>query len=177
MKRCKVCHKITDNGTKRCQKCGTAFEYDPRVTPFSETKIILAFLAITVVVLIIYNAIPPKLPDPTECSQTSVDRLRRIFKTNLRETKLILKSEMLTGFDLSELMSYKLAAEDLPVPSCLEPAKAEMVGFFEDVYFTAMFSVRGGYRAASDRVQRSAVHMESFYAHLEEIETCLPNCQ
>ena len=177
MKRCQVCNKLTDNGAQRCPKCGSAFKYDPKVTPFSETRIFLAILAIAAVVLIVYSAIPVKLPDPQECSQTSVNRLRRIFNETYRQTKNTLKTEMITGVELSELMSLKLEAQDMPVPTCLEPAKTDMVEFLDDVYFTAMFSVRGAYMAATARVQSSAVHMENFYTHLKEVEACLPDCE
>ena len=57
MKRCKVCNRLTDNGDKHCPKCGSPFPYDPKVSPYSETKIALIVLVLAVLAVVLVNAV------------------------------------------------------------------------------------------------------------------------
>jgi len=176
MKRCEVCNKLADNGTKYCQKCGTAFKYDPKVTPFSETRIILGVLILAIVGLVISNAIPQPLPDPTQCSRTSYRRFRNIANDYYRESKNVLRAEMIMTRELSELRILKNEAEALPVPACLEPAKTALVEYLDDFYYIALFSVWGSFRASGAKMESAAGHWESLNAHLDLIDACAPNC-
>ncbi len=176
MKRCKVCNKLADNGAKRCVKCGSDFEYDPRVTPFSETRIILSVLILAVVGWIVYMNIPLTPPDPAECSQTSVNRYERIAKNYYKETRNILRNEVLFTKELSALSAYKNEAKAMPVPACLESAKSDLVNFLEQVYFIGVYSSRFAYQGAAVRTQRAGEYWDSFNAHLDSVRECLPNC-
>ncbi len=176
MKRCNVCQKLTDNGAKRCQKCGTAFEYDSKVTPFSETKIILSILMIALVSLVVFNSIPLKPPDPTECSRTSVNRFKRISENYFKETKNMLRQEVIFTSELSALRVAKNEAEDIPVPACLEPAKSDLVNYLDQVYYIAVYSVWGYYQGSAISTQKAGVYWDALNTHLTEVKTCLPNC-
>jgi hypothetical protein len=176
MKRCNVCQKLADNGAKRCQFCGTQFEYDPRVTPFSETKIILGLLTIILVGLLISNALPLKLPDPAVCSREGHARYKKIANQYYRESKNILRAELITSKQLSELMSYKNDVEDIPVPTCLEPAKTELAAYLNDFYYIALYRTWGNYPAATAKIQSAAQHWDALNKHLDQVKTCLPNC-
>jgi hypothetical protein len=177
MKQCSECHKWADNGAERCQNCGAPFEYDPKVNPFSETRILLGILIVVVFAIIISGKRPLKLPDPTECSTTSYRRFRRIVDTYYQETRNVLKSEILGTREMSELMRYKNDAKSIPVPACLEPAKAEFVEYLEEVYFIGMYSGRGAYQAATISTQKAGGYWESLNQELDAIEECVPNCQ
>lgn len=176
MKQCSECHKWADNGAKRCRNCGAPFEYDPKVNPFSETRILLGILVVVVVAIIISSSRPLQLPDPTECSRTSYTRFRRIVDTYYKETRNILKSEILGTTEMSELMGYKNDAKSIPVPTCLEPAKAEFVEYLEEVYFIGMYSGRGAYQAATISTQKAGAYWESLNEELDVIKECVPNC-
>lgn len=176
MKRCKECNKLADNGTKRCQRCGTLFEYDPKVTPFSETKIILGILTIALVSLIVYTSIPLKLPDPNECSHTSYTRFKRIAEDYYQETKLLLRQEVIFTSELSSLRSLKNEVESIPVPTCLEPAKADLVDYLDQVYYIGVYSVWGYYQGAAYSTEEAGLYWEAFNNHLSEVKECLPNC-
>ena len=176
MKQCEVCQKWADNGDKRCQNCGSPFKYDPRVNPFSETRIFLAILLIAVVGLIVSNAIPQQLPDPTECSRTNVRRFSKIADRYFKKTRNVLRSDMITSRELSKLISYKYEAEDIPVPVCLEPAKTELITYLGDVYYIALFSVWGDFQGATDRTESAGIRWDAFNAHLDGVKACLPNC-
>jgi len=176
MKHCKVCDKLADNGAKYCEKCGSEFEYDPRVTPFSETKIILGILIIALVSWIIYTNIPLPLPDPTECSQTSVNRFERIANNYYRETRNILRKEVLFTTELSALSATKNEAKAMAVPACLEPAKSDLVNFLDQIYFVGVYSLRFAYQGAAYRTERAGEYWESLNTHLDEVRECLPNC-
>ena len=176
MKRCDVCDKLADNGVKRCQKCGSEFEYDPRVTPFSETRIILGVLLIAMVGWIIYVNIPLLPPDPAACTRTSVNRFERIANNYYRETRNILRKEMLLTEELSTLSIYKHEAEELPVPACLEPAKEDLVNFLNQVYFIGVYSARLAYQGATNRTERAGAYWDDLSAHIDEVRECLPNC-
>jgi len=176
MKRCEVCNKLADNGNNRCQHCGTPFEYDSRVTPFSETRIILAIVMIALVSWIIYNAIPLKPPDPTKCSQTSYYRFKRIAKNYYKDSKNIFRQEVLFTSELSQLRSYKNDAESIPVPHCLEHAKADLVKYLDKVFYIGVYAVWGAYQSAADSTEKAGYYWEAFNAHLAEVKECLPNC-
>ena len=176
MKRCKVCQKLADNGSKFCPKCGTAFEYDPKVTPFSETKIFLAILMIALVSLIVFKSIPLKFPDPTECSRTSVNRFKRIAENYFNETKNVLRQEVIFTKELSALSVAKNEAGDIPVPACLEPAKSDLVNYLHQVYYIGLYSKWGYYQGAAASTQKAGVYWDSMNNHLTEVKDCLPNC-
>jgi len=176
MKRCKVCNKLADNAEKRCQRCGTEFEYDRWRMLFSESRIILVIVIITVLGLAIYNAIPLLPPDPAECSQTSVDRFEKIAKDYYKETRNILGKEMLRSKELSTLRSYKNEAEAIPVHPCLEPAKENLVNYLNDLYYIGVYSTGFAYRGAAYRTERAGYFWDSLNANLDEVRECLPNC-
>jgi len=176
MKRCKECNKLADNAEKYCQRCGTEFEYDRWKMLFSESRIFLVIVIITVLGLAIYNAIPSLPPDPAECSQTSVDRFERIAKNYYNETRNILRKELIRSKELSTLRSYKNEAEAIPVHPCLEPAKADLVDYLNEVYYIGVYSVGFAYRGAAYRTVRAGDYWDSLNAHLDEVRECLPNC-
>jgi hypothetical protein len=176
MKRCKECNKLADNGNKFCQYCGTAFEYDPKVTPFSERRIILGILIIVLVGVIVYKSIPLQYPDPTECSKTSYNRYKRIAENYYKETKNILREELLFTSELSELRSYKNDVESIPVPACLEPAKEDLVNYMNQVYYIGVYSMWGAYQGAAYKTENAGYYWEAFNAHLAEVKECLPDC-
>ncbi len=176
MKRCEVCNKLADNGAKRCQKCGTEFPYEPWKMLFSETRIILGIVVIALMSLIIYRSIPVQFPDPTECSLTSVRRFERIAKNYYKATKNILRQEVLFTSELSELRSYMNEADSIPVPPCLEPAKEDLVGYLEEVYFINVYALWGAYRGAASRTEQAGYYWNSFNTQIEELKECVPNC-
>ncbi len=176
MKRCKVCNRLTDNGDKRCIKCGTPFEYDPKVSPYSETKIALIVLALALAALIVYRSLPVPLPDPTVCSRTSYQRFKRIVVLSHRDTLNILAENYISSKHLSEIMKNKRAAEELAVPACLEPAKASYVSYLNALYRTAVPSAWGAYEYAAMYAQSAAVYLEALQADLDAVKACLPDC-
>ena len=176
MKRCEVCNKLADNGAKFCQRCGTPYKYDPKVTPFSETRITLIVVAIVLVSLIIYNNIPLTLPDPGECSRTSFSRFKRLANNYYAETKNILRQEVIFTSELSTLASFKNEAKTIPVPACLEPAKADLVAYLGDVYYIGLYSKWGAYQGAAYSTANAGENWESLNARLDEVRDCLPNC-
>lgn len=176
MKRCEVCNKLADNGAKRCQRCGTEFPFDPRKTPFSETRIIIGLLMLALVGWIIYTNIPLTPPDPSECSQTSVNRFERIAENYYRESRNVIRKELLFTSELSKLRSFKNEAEAIPVPPCLEPAKADLVDYLEEVYYIGVYSVRFAYQGAAYRTEQAGVYWESLKQNIAQIRECLPNC-
>ena len=176
MKRCNECNKLADNGDKRCQYCGAPFEYDPWVNPFSETRIFLGLLAISLLVLIVYNAIPLKLPDPTECSQTSVKRFRKIAEQYYQESKNVLRAEIISTTELSELMAYKNEAEEIPVHPCLAPAKTYLVDYLNEVYYMTLYSSWGSFQASTSSMNEAAHIWDILNAELDRVEVCAPNC-
>ncbi len=176
MKRCEVCNKLADNGDRRCQKCGTEFKYDPRVTPFSESRIIFALLVIALVSWVVYNALPLKMPNPSECSRTSYRRFDRIANTYYGDTKRILRSDMLLSADLSELRAYRNKAEAVPVPVCLEPAKEDLISYLNEVYYIGVFSRWGAYRGAAYRTENAGIYWDAVVQHFAEVKDCLPDC-
>jgi hypothetical protein len=176
MKRCEVCNKLADNGAIRCQKCGTEFKYEPWRMFFSETRILFSIVIIALVGWIVYNAIPLPLPDPTQCSETSVKRFERLAESYYSETRNILRKEILFTTELSKLRSYKNEAESLPVHPCLEPAKAELVEYLDDVYFIGLYSSWGAYKAAAYKTESAGAYWDSFNAELDEVKQCLPDC-
>jgi hypothetical protein len=176
MKRCKQCNKLADNAEKYCQRCGTEFEYDRWRMFFSETRIFLMIVILSLLGLAIYNAIPLLPPDPAECSQTSVNRFERIANNYYKETRNILRKEMLLSKELSTLRSLKNQADAIPVHPCLEPAKADLVDYLNEVYYIGVFSTGFAYQGAASRTERAGYYWDSLNTHLDELEACLPNC-
>lgn len=173
MKRCQECNKLADSGDKRCQYCGTPFEH---ATPYSEINLIFGILLIAMVGLIIWNAIPLTPPNPAECSATSVRRYQKIADEYYKDSKNVLREEMITSRQLSELASYKYEARDMPLPACLEPARGELVAYLGDVYYIALYSVWGSFQESSASMQSAAAHWDAFNARLDEVRNCLPTC-
>ena len=176
MKRCKVCKRLTDNGDERCPKCGTPFEYDPKVSPFSETRIALIVLALAVAAFIVYQSLPVPLPDPAECSRTSVRRFTRIVAKSHRDTLNILAENYISSKHLSEIMKNKRAAEALAVPACLETAKAHYAGYLNALYRTAVPSAWGAYEYATMYAESAAKYLDALQADLDAVRACLPGC-
>ena len=176
MKRCTVCNRLTDNGDKRCPRCGSPFTYDPKVSPYSETKIALIVLALALVAFIVYRSLPVPLPDPTVCSRTSYNRFKRIVVLSHRDTLNILAENYISSKQLSEIMQNKRAAEALAVPACLEDAKANYVSYLNALYYTAVPSAWGAYEYAAMYAQSAAAYLDALRADLDAIKACLPDC-
>jgi len=176
MKRCEVCDKLADNGAKRCQRCGTEFPYEPRKMLFSESRIILGLLILVLVGWLIYRSIPVPPPDPNECSMASVNSFEKIGEQYFRDSRNILRSEILYTQELSQLRAYKNEAEAIPVHPCLEPAKIELVNYLEDVYYIGFYSSRGAYQGAAYKTEQAGYYWESFNAQIDELKECLPDC-
>lgn len=176
MKRCEVCNKLADNGAKRCSKCGTEFEYDPKKMLFSETRIILGLLFLTFVGWIIYRSVPVPPLDPNECSLVSVKSFERIGEKYYRDSRNVLRSEILYTSELSELRSYKNEAEAIEVHPCLQPAKTDLVEYLDEVYYIGVYSSRGAYQGAAYRTEQAGYYWDSFNAKIDELKECVPNC-
>ena len=176
MKRCTVCNKLTDNGDKHCPKCGSPFAYDPKVSPYSETKILLIGLVIVLAALIVRQSLPMPLPDPTTCSRTSYQRFKNIAVKSHKDVLYILAENYISSKHLSEIMKMKRAAEALAVPACLESAKADNVKYINALYYTAAVAAWDGYEYATMYAESAAGYLESFQMHLDEVKACLPNC-
>jgi hypothetical protein len=177
MKRCKVCNKLTDNGDKRCPKCGSPFEFNPKVSPFSETKIPLVVLALAAVALIISRPIPLQLPDPAVCSRTSYNRFKNIVVRSHNQTLNILAENYISSRNLSEIMQYKREAQAMAVPACLETAKADFVNYLDALYYTAVPSAWEAYEYATMYAESAAKYLDLLRADLDKVKACLPNCQ
>lgn len=176
MKRCKVCNKLADNGEKRCQQCGTEFPYDPKKTPYSERKIALIFLLLLLAFLFIKQKMPLPLPDPTTCSRASYRSFKNIVIRTHRDTMFILNENYISSKNLSEIMSFRKDAEAMPVPACLEPAKAAYVDYLKTLYYTAVISAWNGYESATVLAQNAVTQLDLLNAHLDQVKSCLPNC-
>ncbi len=176
MKRCKVCKRLTDNGDERCPRCGSVFEYDPKVSPYSETKIALIVLALAVAAFIVYRSLPVPLPDPAVCSRTSVQRFTRIVARSHRDTLNILAENYISSKHLSEIMKNKRAAQNLVVPACLETAKKDYVSYLNALYYTAVPSAWGAYEYATMYAESAAKYLDALQADLKEVKACLPDC-
>ena len=177
MKRCKVCNNLTDNGDKRCPKCGSPFKYDPKVSPYSETKIALVILFLAAVGFIVARSIPPQLPDPSVCSRTSYSRFKRIVTRSHNEIMYILAENYISSRNLSEIMLKKREAEALAVPACLEPAKEDFVNYLDALYYTAVPSAWGAYEYATLYAESAAGYLDALQADLDKVKACLPDCQ
>ena len=176
MKRCEVCNQLTDNGDQRCPRCGSPFPYNPRVTPFSETKIILAVVLIALVAWRVYEALPLLPPDPAVCSQTSYNRFKKIVVHAHTDATNILAENYISSTNLSRIMALKREAEALPVPACLEPAKVDYVAYMDALYYSAVLSAWDGYESATLYVESAANYLNALNAHLDEVKACLPDC-
>jgi len=177
MKRCKVCNRLTDNGDKRCPKCGSPFEYDPKVSPYSETKIALVILVLAAVGFFIARSIPLPLPDPSVCSRTSYSRFKRIVARSHNEVMFILNENYISSRNLSKIMLKKRAAEALAVPACLEAAKEDFVHYLDALYYTAVPSAWGAYEYAALYAESAAGYLDALQADLDKVKACLPDCQ
>ena len=177
MKRCTVCNRLTDNGDKRCPRCGSPFKYDPRKSPYSETKIALVILFLAAIGLIVARSIPPQLPDPSVCSRTSYTRFKRIVARSHNEIMYILAENYISSKHLSAIIIKKQAAQALAVPACLEPAKEDYVNYLDALYYTAVPSAWGAYEYAALYAESAAGYLDLLQADLDEVKACLPDCQ
>lgn len=155
---------------------GSPFAYDPKVSPFSETKIALIILALALVALIVYKSLPVPLPDPTVCSRTSYNRFKRIVVLSHRDTLNILAENYISSKQLSKIMQNKRAAEALAVPACLEDAKANYVSYLNALYYTAVPSAWRAYEYAAMYAQSAAAYLDALRADLDAVKACLPDC-
>jgi uncharacterized protein (UPF0212 family) len=176
MKRCKVCNKLTDNGDKRCPKCGTPFEYNPKVNLFSETRILLIVAILGLIGYLVSRAIPMPLPDPTTCSPASYKRFKNIVVRTHNDAMTIMGEGHTTSGNLSKLMQYKLDAEAMEVPACLETAKADFVNYLDALYYTAVPSAWGADEYATLSEQDPAGYLQILKTELTRVQACLPNC-
>lgn len=176
MKRCTVCSKLTDNGDQRCPNCGSPFPYNPRVSPFSETKIFLIVVLIALVAWRVYESLPLLPPDPAVCSQTSYNRFKKIVVHAHTDATNILAENYISSKHLSEIIQLKREAEALPVPTCLEPARSDFVNYLNALYYTAVMSAWDGYEYATLYAESAASYLKSLNANLDAVKACLPDC-
>ncbi len=83
---------------------------------------------------------------------------------------------MLFTSELSELRSYRNDTEDIPVPPCLESAKADLVNYLDKVFYIGLYSMWGAYQAAAANTESAGEYWESYINHMDEVKACLPNC-
>ncbi len=176
MKRCEVCHQLTDNGDQRCPRCGSPFPYNPRLSLFSETRIFLILLVLGLVAWRVYESLPLLPPDPAVCSQTSFNRFKKIVVRAHTDATNILAENYISSANLSKIMTLKREAEALPVPACLEAAKEDFVAYMEALYYSAVLSAWNGYESATLYVESAANYLNALNAHLDEVKACLPDC-
>ncbi len=177
MKRCEVCKKLTDNGDKRCPRCGSPFKYDPKVSPFSETKIGLIIVALIIAGFVVAGQLPLRLPDPTVCSRTSYTRFKKIVIQYHNDVTNILAENYISSKDLSEITLKKRAVEAMAVPTCLEPAKADFMNYLNALFYTAIPAAWDEYEYAAVNAEQAVGYLNLLQQDLEEVKACLPNCQ
>jgi hypothetical protein len=125
---------------------------------------------------LIYRSIPVPPPDPNQCSQASINSFEKIGEKYYRDSRNVLRSEILFTPELSQLRAFKNEAEDIPVHPCLEPAKADLVEYLDEVYYIGVYSARGGYQGAAYRTAQAGYYWEAFNAKIDELKECAPNC-
>jgi hypothetical protein len=177
MKRCEVCKKLTDNGDKYCPKCGSPFKYDPKVSPFSETKIGLAILCLSAIGFFVARSLPPQMPDPSACSRASYSRFKNIVVLYHNDIMTILAENYISSKNLSEIVMKRKAAEAMPVPACLEPARKDFVNYLNALYYTAIPAAWDEYDSAAVYAESAAGYLDQLQADLEKVRACLPDCQ
>lgn len=176
MKRCPECQSLTENGDKHCQKCGAPFPYDPKISPYSETKIAIILILCAVIAVVILKSRPMALPDPSTCSLTSYNRFRSIIVQSHQDAMNILAENYISSKELSEIMQLKRTAEGIEVPACLETSKQLFVDYLNELYYTAVLSAWGAYEAGTVRVQNAASLIDQLNLSLAEVRDCLPDC-
>ena len=135
----------------------------------------IVFLA--VVGFIVARSLPLQLPDPSECSQTSYTRFKRIVVRAHNDALNILAENYISSKSLSEIMQQKRAAQALAVPVCLEPARADLVSYLDALYYTAVPSAWGAYEYAAMYAESAAGYLNALQVDLDNVKACLPNCQ
>lgn len=176
MKRCTECGRLTDNGDKRCPRCGSPFPYNIWNSIFSETRILVFLLLLGLIAWRVYEAQPLLPPDPDVCSRTSYNRFKKIVVHAHTEVTDILAENYISSSHLSEIVQLKRDAETLPVPACLEPAKADFVNYLDSLYYTAVMSAWDGYEYAALYAETAANYLQSLNAKMDAVKACLPNC-
>lgn len=176
MKRCKECGRLTDNGDKRCPRCGSPFPYNIWNSIFSETRILVFLMLLGLIAWRVYEAQPLLPPDPAVCSRTSYNRFKKIVVHAHTEVTDILAENYISSSHLSEIVQLKRDAETLPVPACLEPAKADFVNYLDSLYYTAVMSAWDGYEYAALYAETAANYLQSLNAKMDAVKACLPNC-
>jgi hypothetical protein len=151
--------------------------YDPKKSPFSETKIGLAILFLALIGFFVARSLPLPLPDPSVCSRTSYSRFKNIVARSHNEVMYILAENYISSKSLSEIMLKKRAAEALAVPVCLEPAREDFVKYLNALYYTAVPSAWGAYDSATLYAESAAGYLDSLQADLDKVNACLPDCQ
>ncbi|MEA4958693.1 MAG: hypothetical protein VB029_03175 [Anaerolineaceae bacterium] len=176
MKRCSECSLLADNGDKHCPTCGTPFPYDPKVTPYSETKLLIIVVVLALAAVVYFKVRPLPLPDPTTCSRTSLNRFEAIVYHNHQKAMTILAENYISSKHLSSLMLVRRQADALAVPACLETAKQYYVDYLESIYYTAALSASWGFEPATLAAESASNSMDALKAQFDLVSRCLPNC-
>ncbi len=79
MRKCTDCSTLYDNGARICERCGTKFPYDPKVTPFSERRIALILIVFVMVVLAVFNHYISMPITDTSCSRINYLRVQKML--------------------------------------------------------------------------------------------------
>ncbi len=176
MRQCTSCKTLFDNGIRFCDKCGEKFPYDPKVSPYSEGKMAVILILLVAIAILSYNTYVNSPITDTKCSRTNYLRLEKWLDNSRNEVMRIHDHGYIPIGGSSIVMRQKYAIEELTLPPCFEPIRADMIEYYTLMYRVTQISVFGGYAYTIPLLEQAYQAQERVEATMQEINKCIPNC-
>ncbi len=176
MRKCTDCSTLYDNGARICERCGTKFPYDPKVTPFSERRIALILIVFVMVVLAVFNHYISMPITDTSCSRINYLRVQKMLHDSRDRVMRIQDHGYIPISGPSIIMQERYFMENINLPPCFEPIRRDMIDYYLIMHTVTRISSFGGHTYTVPLLEEAVMLQNRVDQKMEEIDKCLPDC-
>lgn len=176
MRRCESCKTLYDNGVRICERCGTDFPYDPKISPYSEGKIAIILILVIVTVLIGINKYLNMPISDDKCSRTNYLKVQKWLDNSRDRVMRVQDHGFIPMGGSSTIMRERYMFEELYLPPCFEPIREDMIEYYIQMYKVTRISSFGGHSYTIPFLEQAAKSQNHVDELMESINKCIPNC-
>ena len=176
MRQCKSCNTLFDNGVRFCERCGSDFPYDPKITPYSEGKIAITLIILIAIALIAFNKYVSMPITNQECSRTNYLRVQKLIDESRNRVMRVQDHGYIPISGGTIIMSERYARDKIYLPPCFVPIRQDMIEYYLLMHGITQMSAYGGQAYTLSLLEKAVAAQNRVDQKFEEINQCLPNC-
>jgi hypothetical protein len=176
MRRCDSCKTLYDNGVRICERCGTVFPYDPKISPFSEGKIAIILILVVAAVLIGINRYASMPITDNNCTRINYIRVQKLLNDSRDRVMRVQDHGYIPMGGSTTIMRERYMIEDVHLPPCFEPIREDMIEYYTLMYKATRISSFGGHVYTIPLLEQAANAQNRVDEKMEAINKCIPNC-